>query len=42
MVPVDWFVYGVILAVMLVIFFIYLMLRRTLLGFKEGYEGQQR
>lgn len=42
MIPVDWFVYGVILAVMLVIFFIYLMLRRSVLGFKEGYEGSRR
>lgn len=41
MLPVDLFVYGVIIAVMLVIFFIYLMLRRSLLSFKEGYEGRR-
>lgn len=42
MLSVDLFVYGVIIAVMLVIFFIYLMLRRSLLGFKEGYQDSRR
>lgn len=38
MFPMDLFVFGVILAVLLLIFFIYLMLRRSLLAFKEGFE----
>jgi len=42
MVSVDLFVYGILLAIMLLIIFIYLMLRRTVLGFKEGYKGSQR
>ena len=42
MVSVDMFVFGVILAVMIVIFFIYLMLRKSLLSFKQGYKDSRR
>lgn len=42
MVPLDWIVYAFILMILLVIFFLYLMLRRSILGFKEGYQDSQR
>ncbi|MFW6153300.1 MAG: hypothetical protein ACOC42_02960 [Halobacteriota archaeon] len=42
MVSVDFFVYALIAAILLFIIFIYLMLRRTVLGFKEGYQGSKR
>jgi hypothetical protein len=34
----DWIAYGVLAILMLLIFFGYLMVRRTVLGFKEGVE----
>ncbi len=42
MFPLDWLVYAFILMILLVIFFIYLMLRRSILGFKEGYQDSRR
>lgn len=42
MIPLDWIVYAFILMILLVIFFLYLMLRRSILGFKEGYQDSQR
>jgi len=34
----DWIAYGVLAILMLLFFFGYLMVRRTVLGFKEGVE----
>jgi hypothetical protein len=34
----DWMVYGILAAGLLLVFFFYLMLRRTVLGFKEGVD----
>lgn len=34
----DWMVYGILALGLLLVFFFYLMLRRTLLGFKEGVD----
>ncbi len=42
MISVDLFVYAFIIAILLLIVFIYLMLRRTVLGFREGFEDSQR
>ncbi|MFB6075374.1 MAG: hypothetical protein ABEJ89_10210 [Haloarculaceae archaeon] len=39
----DLFTYGILAALLGLFFFFYLMIRRTLLGFKEGVEqGQDR
>jgi len=35
----DWFIYGMLAGLVLLFFFLYLMARRTVLGFKEGMEG---
>ena len=42
MVSVDLFVYAFIIGILLLIIFIYLMLRRTVLGFREGFEDSRR
>lgn len=34
----DWIAYGVLALLMLLFFFGYLLVRRTVLGFKEGVE----
>ena len=33
-------VFGVLILILLFIFFVYLMLRRTAMGFKEGMDGK--
>ena len=39
----DIIVYGILAAILVFVFFAYLMLRRTVTGFKEGVEeGQNR
>ncbi|WP_276273424.1 hypothetical protein [Haloarcula litorea] len=38
----DLFIYGILAAVLGFFFFMYLMLRRTLLGFKEGYQQNKK
>lgn len=35
---VDWLTYGLLAVVLAFFFFMYLLVRRTLLGFKEGYQ----
>lgn len=39
---VDIFVFAILGLVMLVIIFLYLMVRKTLLSFREGYQGNRR
>jgi len=34
----DWIAYGILALLMVLVFFFYLMLRRTVLGFREGVE----
>jgi len=34
----DWIAYGVLAILLLLVFFFYLMIRRTVLGYKEGVE----
>lgn len=34
----DWIAYGVLALLLLLVFFFYLMIRRTVLGYKEGVE----
>ncbi|WP_302082125.1 hypothetical protein [Salinibaculum rarum] len=34
----DLIVYGILVIILLVVFFAYLMIRRTVTGFKEGME----
>jgi len=36
---VDLIVYGILAFILLFVFFAYLMIRRTVTGFKEGMEG---
>ncbi len=39
----DLILYGILAAILLFVFFAYLMVRRTVVGFKEGVEqGQDR
>ncbi len=38
----DWLGYGILIGVILVIIFIFLLLRRTLLSYREGYRKGQR
>jgi len=39
----DLILYGILAAILLFVFFAYLMIRRTVVGFKEGVEqGQDR
>lgn len=38
----DLIVYGILAAILLVIFFGYLMLRRAATGFREGFDKGQR
>jgi len=38
----DYVMYGILAVILLFIFFAYLMLRRTVKGFKEGVENSQR
>ena len=35
----DWLIYGVLAGIVLLFFFLYLMARRTVLGFKEGMDS---
>lgn len=35
----DWIIYGILAGLVLFVFFIYLMARRTVLGFQEGMDG---
>lgn len=35
----DWIIYGVLLGLVVFFFFLYLMARRTVLGFKEGMDS---
>ncbi|WP_280663801.1 DUF7859 family protein [Haloarcula amylovorans] len=37
----DWLTYGILAAVLAFFFFMYLMLRRTFLGFREGLENSK-
>lgn len=34
----DWIAYGVLVVILLLVFFFYLMIRRTVLGYREGVE----
>ena len=38
----DLIVYGILAVILLFVFFAYLMIRRTVTGFKEGMEGGDR
>lgn len=38
----DWFMIGMIVLLLGFVFFVYLMLRRTVLGFQEGVERGKR
>ena len=38
----EWITYGILAAVLGFFFFMYLMVRRTILGFKEGLDDSQR
>ena len=38
----DLLVYGVLAAILIFVFFAYLMIRRTVTGFKEGMENSNR
>ena len=38
----DLFVYGILAVILLFVFFAYLMIRRTVTGFKEGIENGGR
>ncbi len=42
MAEVDPIIVGLVVAILVLIFFFYLMLRRTLLGFREGVEKSKR
>jgi flagellar biogenesis protein FliO len=39
---VDWVTYGLLAAVLGFFFFMYLMLRRTFQGFKEGFQQSKK
>jgi uncharacterized BrkB/YihY/UPF0761 family membrane protein len=38
---VDWLTYGLLAVVLGFFFFMYLLVRRTILGFKEGYQQHE-
>jgi uncharacterized BrkB/YihY/UPF0761 family membrane protein len=38
---VDWLTYGLLAVVLGFFFFLYLLVRRTILGFKEGYQKRE-
>ncbi|WP_255317988.1 hypothetical protein [Halomicrobium sp. LC1Hm] len=38
----GWEVYAILAVLLLLIFFLYLMVRRTVTGFKEGIKESQR
>jgi ABC-type uncharacterized transport system permease subunit len=38
----GWEVYAILVVLLALVFFLYLMVRRTVTGFKEGLEGSRR
>lgn len=42
MLPMDAFVMAILAALILVIIFLFLMLRKTVLSYKEGYKSRRR
>lgn len=38
----DWIIWGILVGLLALFFFLYLMLRRTVAGFKEGIDQSKR